>query len=248
MINKLMLLSGVDIPFISAQLLIHQPTIKEISMIGENVFYTGCGILNFSKDSLSPEDRSHLEKLSDFEVLMSLLTGNNVELQQNRINAMMVLSLLFPEYEIKFSIKEIRLQKEDEIRSINSDNFKSFKEILSAMFCLGGRGDDAQDYNPGGQKAREIAEKLKKRKQILAEQSGATELSVLGRFASILATGQCCDLNTILNYTVYQLFEQYDRFELKEAYDMHFKAQLAGARDLEEVENWRKDLHDQSKK
>lgn len=242
MLNHLALISGVDIPFLEAQITIHQPTLKEISLIGEQSFYAGCGILNFSKESLSPEDRVHLQHLSDFEVLMSLLMANNAEMKQNKINAIMVLSLLFPNYEIHFLSKEISLKKEDEVRSINSYNFEKFKEIISAMFCLGGRSSE-ENYNPGGQKAREIADKLKKHKQILADQAGEQNNSMLSRIVSILTIGLQLDINNVLNYTIYQLFDQYDRFELKEANDVYLKAQLAGARDLEKIDNWRKDLH-----
>jgi hypothetical protein len=167
MLNHLALIAGVDIPFIEAQISIHQPSIKEIGLIGERAFYAGCGILNFSKESLSPEDRVHLQHLSDFEILMSLLMTNSLEMKQNKINAIMVLSLLFPDYEIQFSLKEISLKKEDEIRSINSYNFEKFKEIISAMFCLSGKGSE-ENYNPGGQKAREIAEKLMRGRQRVA--------------------------------------------------------------------------------
>ena len=86
-------------------------------------------------------------------------------------------------------------------------------------------------------------DKLNKRRQKLAEQKGDQKVSILNRFASILAIGQKQDLNEILDYTVYQLFDQFDRFSLKEHFDAHLKAQLAGARDLGEVEDWKKDLH-----
>lgn len=244
MINDLMLLAGVDIPFIEAQIAIHQPTLKEISMIGEESFYTGCGVLNFSKDNLSPEDRINLMGVSNFEILMSILAGNHLDVRQNKVCALMVLSLLFPGYEIKFSLKEITLQKEDEIRSINSENFERFKEILTAMFCLKGRGSEEHpEYNPGGKYAKEIADKIAKGRQKVAEQKGEQKISILSLFASIVAVGQQQDLNEVLNYTVYQLFDQYDRFELREANDMYFRAQLAGARDLKEIDNWRKNIH-----
>ena len=48
--NELLLLSGNDIPFIEAQVTIHQPTIKEIAYIGEEAFFTGCELINFSKN------------------------------------------------------------------------------------------------------------------------------------------------------------------------------------------------------
>ena len=73
MLNDLLLLSGNDIPFVAAQVNIHQPTIKEIAYIGEEAFFTGCQLLNFSKDILNEEDKSNLEQLSNFEVLMSII-------------------------------------------------------------------------------------------------------------------------------------------------------------------------------
>ena len=40
--DDLTLLSGIDIPFEEAHLIIHQPTLKEISIIRENNFFIGC--------------------------------------------------------------------------------------------------------------------------------------------------------------------------------------------------------------
>ena len=242
MVNDLMLFSGIDIPFPQAQISIHQPTIKEISLIGEESFYSGCGALNFSKNSLSSEDRIALKDFTDFEILMSMINNKSFNTQQTRIDILMILTLLFPDYQIKISQQEISLIKEDESHLINSGNFEEFKKILTAMFCLKGKGSETE-YNPSGDKAREIIEKLNKRKQKLAEQNGDQKVSVLNRFVSILAVGQKQDLNEILDYTVYQLFDQFDRFTLKEQFDIHLKAQLAGARDLGEIEDWKKDLH-----
>ena len=45
MLNDLLLLSKNDIPFIGAQINIHQPTIKEIALIGEDNFFSGCEML-----------------------------------------------------------------------------------------------------------------------------------------------------------------------------------------------------------
>ena len=47
-----------------------------------------------------------------------------------------------------------------------------------------------------------------------------------------------------MNYTVYQLLDEFQRFELKMAYDMFIKARLAGAKDLKEPKDWMKDIQD----
>ena len=50
--NDLLLLSGNDIPFVGAQISIHQPTIKEIAYIGEEAFFSAFELFNFSKNIL----------------------------------------------------------------------------------------------------------------------------------------------------------------------------------------------------
>ena len=106
MISELTLLSGNDIPFTAAGVTIHPPTIKEIGYIGEENFFTGCELINFSKDILDDKDKTRLEHLTNFEVLMSMMTMSySEELKQSRICATAVLSLLFPAYEIHFQIE-----------------------------------------------------------------------------------------------------------------------------------------------
>ena len=248
MVNELLLLAGNNIPFYEAQITIHNPSIREIGFIGEDSFYGGCGALNFSKELLLEQDRINLEHLNDFEVMMMIMDNKNPEMRKNRVNALRVLTLLFPEYQIKFTRKSIDLIKgKEEVHSINNDNYSVFKETLVAMFCLKGRGNESEpEYNPSGKAAMEIAKKFTERRKKLSElseQKGEQKIAILSRYASILSIGLKLDLNKVLDYTVYQLFDQYDRFELEEQFDIHLRARLAGARDLEEVDNWKKDIH-----
>ena len=46
MLDSLLLLSGNDIPFIEANLTIHNPTLKEIGYVGEENFLNGYQLLN----------------------------------------------------------------------------------------------------------------------------------------------------------------------------------------------------------
>ena len=113
------------------------------------------------------------------------------------------------------------------------------------MFCLKRGGSD--DFNPNGDLSKKIADKLKQRQKKLAEQkSGSQKVAILSRYVSILAVGQKKDMNSLLGYTVFQLFDEYRRFELKLQADIYLKATLAGAKDLKEVEDWMKDIHSDS--
>lgn len=245
MLNDLLLLSGNDIPFEEARIIIHQPTVKEIAYIGEETFYTGCEFLKFSKDILEDQDKVNLEKYSDFEILMSIMKEKNVTIQKNKFCMLMVLSLIFPDYIVTLTNDKISLKKNEEEFFIDNNNFETFKKIVIEMFCLKGDGENTFDYNPQGEISKRIADKLKKRHQKLAEKSDNEnkKVAILSKYVSILTVGQQKDMNSLLQYTIYQLFDEFKRFELKVNYDVYLQAKMAGAKDLKEVDDWMKDIH-----
>lgn len=244
MINELLLLSKNDIPFIEAQVNIHQPTISEISFISEESFHIGCQLLTFSKKMLSQKDKSNLVNMSDFEVFMSIM--NDIKSAEQRGCAIKVLTLLFPTYSINISQDKIILKNEVHETSINENNFFKFQEIIKMMFDMDSSLDESQqpDYNPADKFAAKIAEKLKKRQQTLAEKKQEIKkIAIFSRFISILAVGEKKDINDLMQYSVYQLKDELKRFKLKDRFDMYVKAKMAGAQDLEEVDDWMKDIH-----
>ena len=243
MINDLLLLSGNDIPFVPAQITIHQPTIKEIAYIGEESFFTGTQMLNFSKNILTEEDKVGLENTSDFDILIAILREQNAVMQKNRNCVNMVLALIFPGYDITFEKDCIKMVKENEEHKIDNSNYEEFKSIISSIFSFGNSKDSKPDFNPSGDLAKKIADKLKKRHQTLAEAKPTQKVDILSRYVSILTVGQQKDMNALLNYTTYQLFDEFKRYELKVGHDIYVQAKMAGAKDLKEVEDWMQDIH-----
>jgi len=249
MLNDLLLLSGNDIPFPKARLTIHQPTIKEIAYIGEEAFFIGCELLNFSKDLLSSEDKSNLTNTSNFDVLMSIMRDKKTSaIQKNRVCAMMVLSLIFPDYRMTIGQDKISFVKTTEAGEqeggLNKDTYEEFKDILVQMFCLKRNKSDAQDYNPQNEYAKRLADKMKAGREKAAKAKGEMQkISVFSRYVSILAVGQYKTINEVMQYTVYQIFDEFERYELKEDFDTYLRAKLAGAKDLKEAENWMKEIH-----
>ena len=240
--NELLLLSGNDIPFVEAQITIHQPTIREIAYIGEETFFTGCELINFSKNILPEQDKVNLENQTNFDILIAILRERNAVMQRNRNCLEMVLALIFPDYTIDISETSIVLGKENEYHDINNNNFEAFKQVFNSMFAFS--KDETRDYNPSGEVARRIAEKLKQRKQKLAElNEGQKKIDILSRYVSILTVAEHKDMNLLLNLSVYQLFDEFERFKLKMNYDIYLQAKMAGAKDLKEVEDWMKDIH-----
>lgn len=242
-LDPLLLFSGNDIPFTSSGVTIHHPTIKEIAYLGEDTFFTGYQMLIISKNILSQEDKVNLETLTNFDILIAILEERNAVMQKNRNCIQMVLMLLFPEYEITFTKKAIILKKENEESSLNSNNFEEFQDILKQMFSFGDTNGVPQDFNPDGPMAARIAEKLKKRHQVLAEKNPNDNFDIIGRYVSVISTGLSIDINSVMNYTIYQLFDQIKRYELKISYDLYVKGKFAGAKDTKEPEDWMKSIH-----
>jgi len=240
--DDLLFLSGNDIPFIEAQITIHQPTIKEIAYVGEENFFTGCELINFSKNILPEEDKINLEDKTNFDILIAILKEHNAVMQKNRNCVEMVLALIFPFYTINITEQAIELKKDEEQHLINNNNFESFKVIFNQMFSY--NKNEKRDYNPSGELARQLAEKFHRRHQKLAElDQGKKKIDILSRYVSILAVGEQKDINLLLNLTVYQLFDEFERFKLKIGYDTYIQAKMAGAKDLKEAEDWMKDIH-----
>ena len=247
--NKLALMTGVDIPFPSAQVIIHQPSMKEISYIGEESFFISCQILKFTKNDLEEQVRNSLVDISDFEVIIAVIKGDAFESRYDTDSLLMLFTLIFPKYQVYIDFDKVAfvlIDEEEEKHYIDRDNFDDFKNILSDIFCwnsISGR-EDAPDYNAQSERAKEIAAKLKKgREKAAAAKGEGQNTSIYDRFMSILSVGLGVPIQGFNEYTVYQLQDAFDRYNLKDAYDRVFSCRLAGAVDIKDPDNWMKDIH-----
>ena len=83
-----------------------------------------------------------------------------------------------------------------------------------------------------------------KRKQKLAEQKGEKQkIAIFSRYVSILTVGEQKDINSLMNLTVPQLKDEFKRYQLKLKFDLNLEYRLAGAQDVEEVEDWMQDIN-----
>lgn len=243
--NTLLFFSKNDIPFEKAKLLIHNPTINELSLIGEEDFRIGTHVITESGKLLKSQGNSDLKDKDDFDIFIAIL--NNKEEHSSRDYVLSLFSILFPNY--KFRVRETDIQllenKENGLSGfIDRTNFTDFQEIITKMFLLESETGEGS-YNPADGMAAKIAEKFKKAKQRKqkAEDNGTnSKISVYKRYASILSIGLGLDVNLLLNYTVSQLEISFKRFVLLTQWDINIKARLAGASDIDEAEDWMKEL------
>lgn len=244
-IDDFLLMSGEDIPLTSSNIIVHHPTIQEIVnvFLYENSFLTGFEFLFFSKDKLGKQEQQMLSALSDFEVLLTLLS---IEQEQQNFPMKLQLdclkkffSLLFKHYDtIEYKKEDIILNKDNHVYIIDEQIFSILKNVIKQMFPF--KTKEGMDFNPQSERARQIAEKIKKGREKIAKQrqeQGETD-SLFERYISILSVGLQIPIKNLFQCTIFQILNMFERYEKKEVYDVHLKAQLAGATGMKEVDHW----------
>ena len=238
---RLALMTGIDIPIPELQATLHQPTIKEISYVGEKDFLVGVQCLSIQKTMLI-QDESLLSQTSNFQIFMTIM--NEKTTQDKKQNVLTVLNLLFPNYQIFFTPRAISMNCEGINVIIDEGNFEMFQQIISQVFCLS--KSDAGSFNPQNKKAKEIADKLMKARQRVAAQKQAEQGdgSVFAQYVSTLTVGLgSMSLQECVNLTMYQMYDLVERYSLYINWDIDLKSRLAGAKPDKPVDNWMKQIH-----
>ena len=214
-------MTGVDIPLPELQTQLHQPTIKEISYIGEKDFLIGIQCLCINKTMLV-EDEALLAGTTNFQIFMTVMNDKSTADKKNSV--LMALQLLFPKYQIFLTPRAISMNSDAGNVIIDEGNFEKLQQIIGQIFCLS--KTDATSFNPQGKKAKEIADKLMRaRQRVAAQKQGSMSL------------GDC------LNLTVYQMYDLVERYSLYINWDIDLKSRLAGAKPDKPVDNWMKQIH-----
>ena len=204
----LALFTGVDIPIPECQLIIHQPTIKEISMIGEKFFLTGIRVLTIDKEDLE-KGENNLSNTPNFQIFMTIMKAEEaIETKQAVKEAM---SLIVPNCKVNFTPRSLLLNYNNTNIIIDEGNFEYFQDVLRQVFCLKKK---QEDFNPVNAQAKKIAEKIKKGRAKVAHLKGEDIGSVYARYISSLAIGLKIPLYELNNCTVYQIQDLLERFSL----------------------------------
>ncbi len=234
-----MLMTGVDIPIPELQIAVHQPTIKEISMIGEKEFFMGAQVLCLNK-TMYIQDENLLSETTNFQIFMTMM--QNKEAVNAKLCVLNVLSLLFPNAHVFVTPRALVLNLGEQSVNIDENNFENLQSILSAVFCLKDSGQDT--FNPANEDARRIAEKLMRgRQRVAAQKAQEGGDSVFTRYLSILTVGLHIRLQDMLDLTIFQLYDLVERYMLNISWDLDVKQRLAGASPDHETDDWMKNIH-----
>lgn len=240
--KRLALMCGTDIPVPECQIFIHQPTIKEIALVGESDFFSGIQCLCLNK-SMFVKDERDLANITNFQIFMTIMMDKESKKQKNAVN--MVLKLCFPEYKILITPNSLIFNKEGQSQiMIDEKNFDSLQSILRKIFCMKDGPMDQQAFNPGNAKAQEIAKKLMRGRDRIAAERGGSNSSVFSQYISILTVGlSSMSMQDLTKLTMFQLYDLIDRYNLYVKWDLDIRARLAGAKPKEESDNWMKNIH-----
>ena len=234
---RLSLMSGSDIPIPECNIILHQPTIKEIGLIGEESFFVGAQCLCINKSMY--EDLNG-QQISNFALLQMLMQDERAKDKKEDVKS--VLTLLFPDYQIFFTPRAISLNCKGESFTIDEGNFESLQSVLKKIFCLGAAGQES--FNPANAKAKEIADKLMRARQRVAAQKNEGSGSVFTQYLSVLAVGLgSMSLQELLQLTMFQLYDLVERFMLYMNWDLDIRSRLAGGSPEGKTENWMKSIH-----
>lgn len=238
---RLALMCGIDIPIPALQTTIHQPTIKEISYIGEQEFFIGLQTLSINKNMLA-QGNSVLENTTNFQIFMTIMKEQETKDKKDAV--INLFQLVFPGSQVIFTPMSILLNKEGQQTLIDENNFDILQEIIKQIFCVNSGPMDQTTFNPADQKAREIAEKLMRGRQRVAQQKGETNSSVFGRYLSILTIGlNAMPLSEAMNLTMYQMYDLVERYTLYLNWDLDIRTRLAGGKPDSKPDDWMKNIH-----
>lgn len=241
------LVTGANIPFVES-IYLSQPTMKELSQTfsGEDEFLKMIQLLNHNKDSLKRAIGEDVPLDNDYLVFLSLLrTGmmnGDLELENKLLK---FLKLLFKDFNVEFSESGISVSNsKDVFVFIDENNYGKLQAIIREIFCLKDLIGDQEiitDYNPQGERAKQIAEKLKKRHNVLSEmEKESSGKSVFANYIDIVSVDLGVSINEISNYTLSQLMIAMQRLNLLEAFNIDLKVRLAGGDPKSETEHWKK--------
>ena len=248
---KLQLMTGIDVPIPELQVAVHQPTIREISYIGELTYFSVMQAFCFNRDVLLAQNASNkasLETMNNFQIFMTLmLNPKNPDRGKKQNDLLSTFALLLPDYKVQFLPNGLFFNNPKIKHSFTLDErtFDAFREVFIEVSGLNNTtGSQNSNFNPNSKKAAEIAAKLMKGREKAAKEKGYSADGVLTRYVSILTIGlQSMSLNDCLNLTVYQLYDLIERYGLYIEWDLDIRSRLAGGQPDSKPDDWMKDLH-----
>lgn len=245
MVDKLLLQTGQDIYFPEGDFYLHQPTIADIAVFGENRYYLMIKILSSPLEDLLQKDKTDLEGVDKFDVIMSMIQQqDSFNLSFKMFLIMMISGVSSVEY---FPDRIICLIKEE----LDNGTFKTttaiidknlleqlipyIEEILNADATV-----QKSEFDPANKRAKEIMEKiLRGRERAHGKDKKKSSVSLLTYYCTLLGVNGFTQ-EQINKMTIVQLCSVAEMYKRKVIYDEYFSVGLvAGHKDEDEpMKHW----------
>lgn len=237
-------ISGNPVILESSNIFVTPPEVKNILSFGEDRFFMAIRILTHPEDMFSQakQGNSELARYNDFQLLLVVLKE---EANSKRL-AHDFFELVFPDYQVSVTDTAIDFIKDGyTIGRITPFSFDEFKNILHELFEPNNRNQEEEpEYNPANDLAKAIADKLKQGREKIKEMKQKKEgenFSLFSTYVSALSIGLGIDVNCLLKYTPFQLYDAFNRYALKTEFDLYRSIALqpfADSSSLEEPRVW----------
>lgn len=239
-IDKLTLIIGADLVIPETPVKIHQPTINEIALIGEERFFYSLNGFTINIDRIKRTIEEKTEDEEKAKVLVSNIDEYIVLLQYLqsdeglRANFTNLCNLLLINYEIQLLQGNLFMRSLDEKQfpsfQCDLNFFLKFKDTVQQIFKLN-KIIEQSSLNPKGKLAEKIASKMQQTRAKIEKMNGTKEIDILSHYVSILSIGtNALNISTIKDLTIYQLYDQLERYNLYSQYENSLQAALAGAK------------------
>lgn len=243
-------LVGQDVLISECGVVLTQPTIKEILQLGEDNFFEVINFMAQIDKMLQEIQREDVEMQMVSELQLFLLIYRQEPHMRTQVRSFF--ELVFPKYQVICTENSIDFKQLDEEKDkmivkgrVNPFNFENLKTTIVNLFLP--YSSKKEDYNPGTNKAEEIAKKLREGREKVAQQKNEDgDISLLGTYISILSVGMNMDINIFLDYTPFQLFDTFMRYNAKVAQDRYFAIStipFADTSKLEAPDEWTSNLY-----
>ena len=240
-LDKLSLILGSDVIIPDTPVKIHQPTMSEIALIGEERFFYSLNsfVINMEqvqrriKEKILDEEEQKkiLANLNEYIILLQFLQSD----EKLKHEFETLCNILFIDYKVQILQNSVKMLSKDEhgVQPFDMDLtfFLSLKNTVQEIFKLS-KITEQTSLNPKGKLAENIASKMQKSREKIEKLKGeAQRTEILSYYVSILGIGtNSLNIHSIKDLTIYQLYDQLERFNLYSQYDQSVRAALAGAK------------------
>jgi hypothetical protein len=240
--------SGIEIELKQYGVKLHQPTILEIALFGEEEFFYSLRLLfggNLKKiqsslaDSIIGEEEKELILgLSDAKLLK--IAYEVVQTETRTISNFF--KLAFPDFEILVKHDYLFLVNREKsfILILNEEFLESLKEVWNEIYCVPVLLKEKVELKPSSDKAKKIAAKIAKSREHDSSLEPEKLSSVFGYYMSKLSTiSKTISIKDSVNLTVYQLLDQFSQNLALLEHQTGVAAAIAGSKG--EIKDWLKD-------